>query len=193
MQLVLASTSRTRAAVLRQAGVPFAIESPEVDEHTVQQTGGDAAVIARELAALKALAVSRRRPNAWVIGADQTLACDGALFTKPESRTAAAAQLAQLAGRTHHLHAAVTIARAGAVRWRYLASVAMTMRPLSAAEIDRYLDRIGDAATSGVGAYQIESLGIQLFERIGGDWFAILGLPLLPLLAYLRTERAIEL
>jgi septum formation protein len=187
MRLVLASTSPTRAKLLRDAGLSFDVERPEVDEDAVQRGMAGAAAIARELAAQKALAVSRRMPNALVIGADQTLECVG-LFTKPADRTAAAAQLARLAGREHHLYTAVAVARSGAIAWQHLATVAMTMRPVTAGEIDRYLDRAGAAALASVGAYQVESLGIQLFKRIDGDWFAILGLPLLPLLAYLRTE-----
>jgi septum formation protein len=187
MRLVLASTSPTRAKLLRDAGLAFDTARPDVDEAAVQHRMSDAAAIARELAAQKALAVSRQTRYALVIGADQTLECDG-LFTKPSSRVAAAAQLARLAGRNHRLHAAVAVARNGAITWQHLATVTMTMRPLGGDEIGRYLDRAGDAALGSVGAYQVEGLGIQLFERIDGDWFSILGLPLLPLLAYLRTE-----
>lgn len=176
--------------MLRAAGLVFETRASGVDERGVAQDTDDPTLIASRLAEAKALAVSRREPAAWVIGADQTLARAGTLFHKPVDRQAAALQLRQLAGHVHTLHSAVAVARGGAVTWTHAASVAMHMRRLADAEIDRYLDRAGDAALSSVGAYQVESLGIQLFERIEGDWFAILGLPLLPLLAYLRAQGA---
>jgi septum formation protein len=192
MHLVLASTSATRAKMLRDAGLSFAVEQPAVDEAAVQRSMTDAAAIAVTLAAEKALAVSRRRPADLVIGADQTLDC-GDVFTKPADRAAAAAQLARLAGREHRLHTAVAVARDDSVVWQHLATVALTVRALGTGEIERYLDRAGDAALASVGAYQVEGLGIQLFEAIDGDWFTILGLPLLPLLAYLRNEGHVRL
>ena len=130
----------------------------------------------------------RRKPTDAVIGADQTLECEGKRFSKPASREEARAQIAALAGRTHALHSGLAGVRDGAVVWRHVETARLTMRALSAAEIDAYLDRAGDAALASVGAYQIEGVGIQLFERIEGDYFTILGLPLLPLLKWLREE-----
>ena len=193
MRLVLASTSPTRAEVLRNAGLRFEVAAPQVDERAATAGLTGAAEIARVLAARKSQAVARTQPDALVIGADQTLECDGTLFHKPETRAAAARQLQTLAGREHRLHSAIAVSRDGALAWQHLAGVRLAMRPLSATGIDRYLDRAGDAVLHSVGAYQVEGLGIQLFERIDGDWFAILGLPLLPLLTYLRGVGGLEL
>ena len=129
--------------------------------------------------------------EALVIGADQTLDVDGNRWTKPATVAEAREQLARLSGHAHQLHSAVAVARDGAVAWRHRDSAQLTMRPLSATMIDAYLAEVGDAALASVGAYQIEGPGIRLFDRIDGDYFTILGLPLLPLLAYLRGEGAI--
>lgn len=174
--------------MLRAAGLAFETCASGVDEAAV--TARDPAELASLLAERKALAVATLRPDAVVIGADQTLDCDGRLFNKPPNRNAARDQLATLAGREHRLHSAVAVCRDGRIDWRHRASVTLCMRRLTDAEIDRYLERAGDAVLSSVGAYQVEGLGIQLFDRIDGDWFAILGLPLLPLLAYLRERGA---
>ncbi len=163
----------------------------ELDERTVQQASGllapgdIAALLARE----KALSVSSRQPGKYVIGADQTLAQGERLFSKPAGRPQAAEQLRALAGRRHELHSAVAVARDGKILFEAIAIAGMTMRRLGEAEIDAYLNQAGDAVTSSVGAYQLEGLGVHLFERIEGDHFTILGLPLLPLLAFLRSER----
>jgi septum formation protein len=130
-----------------------------------------------------------RRPGKFVIGADQTLALETRLFSKPAGRTQAAEQLRALAGRSHELHSAVAVARDGKILFETVTVARMTMRQLNAAEIDAYLDEAGEAVTSSVGAYQLEGPGVHLFERIEGDHFTILGLPLLPLLAFLRSER----
>ncbi len=143
------------------------------------------------LAEAKALSVSRAHPDALVIGADQTLDLDGALLTKPASRQAAKAQLKSLSGKPHSLHSAFAIARAGKRLVRQTRSARLTMRRLDDAEIDRYLGEVGHAALASVGAYQLEGLGIRLFDRIDGDYFTILGLPMLPLLAALRRLGAI--
>jgi septum formation protein len=147
--------------------------------------GDIAALLARE----KALSVSSRQSGKYVIGADQTLAQGERLFSKPAGRPQAAEQLRALAGRIHELHSAVAVARDGKILFEAVAIAGMTMRRLSEAEIDVYLDQAGEAVTSSVGAYQLEGLGVHLFERIEGDHFTILGLPLLPLLAFLRSER----
>jgi septum formation protein len=133
--------------------------------------------------------VSMNRPNSFVIGADQTLALGERLFSKPAGRAEAAQQLQALAGHRHDLHSAVAVARDGKILFADANAARMTMRRLGKAEIDVYLDQAGDAVTSSVGAYQLEGLGVHLFERIEGDHFTILGLPLLPLLAFLRSQQ----
>jgi septum formation protein len=194
--LVLASQSATRVAILRNAGLLFDAVPAAVDERAIEDrllaggaTPGD---IALALAEAKAVAVAAPRPGSIVIGADQTLEAGDERWHKPASRTAARDQLRALAGRTHHLRSAVVIVRDGAVTWRHLDSAALTMRRFGAAELEAYLDRVGDRALSSVGAYQIEGPGIRLFERITGDYFTILGLPLLPLLARLREEGVLD-
>jgi len=190
-RLILASQSRTRQALLANAGIGFEAVTAEIDERAVQQASGHSAPgeIASLLAREKALSVSARQPGKFVIGADQTLALGERLFSKPAGRAQAAEQLRALAGQRHELHSAVAVARDGKILFEAVAIAGMTMRRLGEAEIDAYLDEAGDAVTSSVGAYQLEGLGVHLFERIEGDHFTILGLPLLPLLAFLRSER----
>ena len=189
--LILASQSRTRQMLLANAGIHFEAVPADIDERAVQQASGLIAPgeIAVLLARGKALSVSMRQPVKYVVGADQTLALDNRLFSKPAGRAAAARQLRDLAGRSHELHSAVAVARDGKILFEAVAVARMTMRQLSEAEIRAYLDEAGEAVTSSVGAYQLEGLGVHLFERIDGDHFTILGLPLLPLLAFLRSER----
>ena len=193
--IVLASGSPARRALLANAGLAFTVVPSTLDERVVEApliAGGAApAEIATALADAKAAKVSRQRPDALVIGADQTLDCDGHRGTKSETMAEARAQLQRLAGRAHRLHSAVAVARGGAVAWRHLDSATLIMRPLAAAEIDAYLGRVGEDILKSVGVYQLEGEGIRLFERIEGDYFTILGLPLLPLLAYLRSQGAI--
>src|SRR5712671_2065966 len=189
--LILASQSPTRQALLANAGLDFEAVPAEIDERAVQQTadlsapGEIAALLARE----KALSVSSRQPGKFVIGADQTLALGTRLFSKPAGRAQAAEQLSALAGRSHELHSAVAVARDGKILFADTTIARMTMRPLAEADIEAYLDEAGEAVTTSVGAYQLEGLGVHLFERIEGDHFTILGLPLLQLLAFLRTAR----
>ena len=189
--LMLASQSRARQALLANAGIGFEVVTTEIDERAVQQASGLSAPgeIASLLAREKALSVSARQPGKFVIGADQTLALGERLFSKPAGRAQAAEQLRALAGQRHELHSAVAVARDGKILFEAVAIAGMTMRRLGEAEIDVYLDEAGDAVTSSVGAYQLEGLGVHLFERTEGDHFTILGLPLLPLLAFLRSER----
>jgi len=189
--LILASQSRARQALLTNAGISFEAVTAEIDERAVQQASGLSAPgeIASLLAREKALSVSVRQPGKFVIGADQTLALGERLFSKPAGRALAAAQLRALAGRSHELHSAVAVARDGKILFEAAAIAGMTMRRLGEAEIDVYLDEAGDVVSSSVGAYQLEGPGVHLFERIEGDHFTILGLPLLPLLAFLRSER----
>jgi septum formation protein len=189
--LILASQSRARQALLANAGIEFEAVAAGIDERAVQQAsslsapGDIAALLARE----KAVSVSMRRPGNFVVGADQTLALGTRLFTKPDRRAHATEQLRALAGRSHQLHSAVAVARDGKILFESADTARMTMRRLGEAEIEAYLNEAGTAVTTSVGAYQLEGLGVHLFERVEGDHFTILGLPLLPLLAFLRSER----
>jgi septum formation protein len=190
-QLILASQSRARQMLLTNAGIAFETIPADIDERALQQASGlttprdIAALLARE----KARSVSSRQVGKYVIGADQTLALGDRLFSKPAGRAQAAEQLRALAGRAHELHSAIAVARDGKILFADVAIARMTMRPLDEAGIDAYLDAAGEAVNSSVGAYQLEGLGVHLFERIEGDHFTILGLPLLPLLAFLRSEQ----
>lgn len=187
--------SEARRTMLANAGIAAELHDHGVDERAVQRGLPDAppASVAAALAAAKATAVSGREPDALVIGADQTLDLDGRTLGKPEGRDAARRQLAEMAGRTHALHSAFAIARGGRVLSRQTRSARLTMRPLGPPEIDRYLERAGGGVLRSVGVYQLEGLGIRLFEKIEGDYFTILGMPLLPLLKSLRRLQAIDL
>ncbi len=189
--LILASQSRARQALLASAGIAFEAMPAEIDEREIQRASGlvTPGAVASLLAGQKALFVSSRQPGRIVVGADQTLALAQRLFSKPAGRPQAAEQLRALAGNSHELHSAVAVARDGRLVFETASVARMTMRRLTSAEIEAYLDEAGEAVTSSVGAYQLEGLGIHLFERIDGDHFTILGLPLLPLLAFLRSER----
>ena len=193
--LILASQSRARQMLLGNAGVRFEAVPADIDERAVQSNSGltSPGEIAGLLAREKAIFVSARNPGHHVIGADQTLALKQRLFSKPSGRAQAAEQLRLLAGNTHALHSAVAVARDGKVVFDDVRVARMTMRNLSEGEISAYLDAAGEAVTSSVGAYQLEGLGVHLFERIEGDHFTILGLPLLPLLAFLRSERLLAI
>jgi septum formation protein len=193
-QVVLASTSATRARLLRAAGVGCRRQAPGLDEEAVKaalrERDAAPAEVAVELARLKARAVSEAWPRALVIGADQVLVAGDRSFDKPADRAAARAQLLALSGRAHELITATCLARRGAVVWEHRERARLVMRELSQAFIDDYLSALGDVALQSVGAYQIEGLGAQLFSRVEGDHFAILGLSLLPLLGALREHRA---
>lgn len=182
--------------MLANAGIDAGLRDHGIDEREVQARLPDGPIprqVAVALARAKAIAVSAREPEALVIGADQTLDLDGRTLTKPDGRNAAAAQLAAMAGKTHTLHSAFAVAKGGVVVARGVRAARLSVRPLSDAEIAAYLDRAGAAVTRSVGAYQLEGLGIRLFDRIAGDYFTILGLPLLPLLGALRRLGAIDL
>ncbi len=188
--LILASQSRARQMLLANAGISFEAVPADIDERSVQKNSGLSAPgeIAGLLAREKALFVSSKNPGRYVVGADQTLALGSRLFSKPAGRAQAADQLRLLAGHTHELHSAVAVARDGKIMFSDVGVARMTMRRLDESEIEAYLDQAGQAVTTSVGAYQLEGLGVHLFERIEGDHFTILGLPLLPLLAFLRGE-----
>jgi septum formation protein len=191
-RVVLASGSPTRAHLLRAAGVPFEQEPAAIDEPSLKEAlqaegvpAGDAAVA---LAELKAERVAARIPDAVVLGADQILTCEGRWFDKPRHRAEASAQLDALAGKRHELATAVVAVRGGARVWHHVAMPRLWLRQCSPSFREAYLDAVGEAALTSVGAYQIEGLGAQLLVRIEGDHFAVLGLPLLELLEFLREQ-----
>jgi septum formation protein len=188
--LILASQSHARQMLLGNAGISFEAVPADIDERAIQKDSGLSAPgeIAGLLAREKANFISTKNPGRYVVGADQTLALGNRLFSKPAGRTQAAEQLRLLAGATHELHSAVAVARDGKILFSEVSIARMTMRQLSDEEIKTYLDAAGEAVTTSVGAYQLEGPGVHLFERIEGDHFTILGLPLLPLLAYLRGQ-----
>jgi len=188
--LVLASKSSVRRALLEAAGIEVEIEPARIDERAVEASKAAAASadkVALLLAREKALEVAARKSNSTVLGADQTLALGTRRFSKPANPAAAREQLKMLAGKTHELHSAVAIARGGNIVFETVATARLTMRPLSDTFLDAYLAAAGERVLSSVGAYQLEGLGVHLFERIEGDHFTVLGLPLLPLLAYFRS------
>jgi septum formation protein len=188
--LVLASRSVSRRAMLEAAGIPIEVSIPNVDERAVETAAGPrppldaAALLARE----KAKAVTQHMPHRLVVGADQTLALGARRFDKPSDRAAARNQLAALAGRTHHLHSAVALARDGEILFEETDTASLTMRNLSESFLDNYMETVGNAVLDSVGVYQLEKLGIHLFERIEGAHFTILGLPLMKLLEFLRKQ-----
>jgi len=190
--IVLASGSATRARLLRDAGVEVLIDPPSVDEDEVKDAfradGASPADAAEALAELKARRITSRHPGQLVLGADQMLECDDVWFDKPHDRPAAGAQLAQLSGRTHRLVSAAVILLDGVRVWHRVEVARMTMRPLGRAFLHDYLAVAGDRVLGSVGAYQVEGLGAQLFSKIEGDHFTIQGLPLLPLLGFLRAR-----
>ncbi|MBK8376214.1 Maf family protein [Sphingorhabdus sp.] len=192
--LILASTSAARKSMLTGAGVGFNAVAPDLDEADLKQrlvTGGmGARDLAEALAEAKALAISETQPTALVIGADQTLAVeDGLLLDKPETPDDAKAQLRQLSGKGHRLFSAAVVAAAGVAVWNHVGIVRLSMRPLSDAFIDDYVAAHWHDIRHSVGCYQIEGAGAQLFTKVEGDYFDVMGLPLLPLLAFLRERK----
>jgi septum formation protein len=191
--LVLASRSDIRGRMLAAAGLRFAIRPALIDERAVEAQAGaagelDPAAAALILARAKAQSVSRSVPKQLVLGADQTLALGNRRFSRPADRAEAAAQLRALRGREHALHSALVLVRDGAVLFDCVDAAQLTMRDFSDGFVADYLDMMGDTAMASVGAYQLEGIGVHLFERVTGDYFTILGLPLLPLLAFLRQN-----
>lgn len=190
--LILASASASRRALLTASGLKFEIWPADIDEAAVKQAaraqGASAEQTALRLADLKAAAVSRKAPDAAVIGADQILICDGVWFDKPLDAAASVAQLRALRGRTHSLATAVVCHRGAALQWETVVSPRLTMRNFSDAFLDDYLALEGDAVMTTVGAYRLEGRGVHLFSAVEGDQSAVLGLPLLPLLSFLRDD-----
>ena len=190
--LILASGSAARRRILKCAGVPFTVETAEVDEagiiESLEAEKARGCDVADLLAEMKALRVSGRHPGVFVIGADQVLSLASELFQKPGNVVAARAQLRRLRGQTHVLSSAVCVARDGAIVWRVVQEARLTMRAFSDAFLETYLAEVGEDILGSVGAYHVEGMGIQLFSRIDGDAFTIQGLPLLPLLDFLRTH-----
>jgi septum formation protein len=193
--LVLASASAARARLLAQAGIEAQIDPSATDEAAIREEsraqGRDAGACATLLAEAKARAVAQRHPGALVLGADQMLECEGRWFDKPVDLAEAAAQLRALNGRRHRLVTAAVVIRDGAILWRALAQPELTMRACSDAFLERYLAAMGPRALATLGGYELEGRGIQLMARVEGDYFAILGLPLLPLLDFLRGAGAL--
>jgi septum formation protein len=195
--LILASGSRSRARLLEAAGLAFIVEPPGLDESAMRQAvSGENLLsphdVAEVLARAKTEAVSELAPKAYVIGGDQVLALGDMILTKPDSMEAARRQLLDLSGKTHTLHTAAAVATGGDTIWAETTIATLTMRKLSPEFIGRYLAAAGDEVLNSVGGYQLEGLGVQLFEKIDGDYFSILGLPLIPLLATLRREGVLE-
>jgi septum formation protein len=194
--VVLASASSTRADMLRRAGIAHSIDPARVDEDEIKRgmraSGATSAELAETLAELKGRKISSRHGGALVIGADQVLNCQGRWFDKPVDRAQARAQLLELRGKMHELISCVCVLRDGQRLWHHVGRARLTMRPFSEDFLDDYLDHAGDAVMHSVGAYQFEGLGAQLFSRIDGDYFTILGLPLLPLLDFLRNHGVVR-
>ena len=194
--IILASASRHRAALLENAGLTFAQIPSELDERAIEAPLDEADVLPEDraeiLAEAKAVDVSERNPHAMVIGCDQILSLDGDVLHKVRNMEEARRRLLALSGRSHNLHSSVVLAQRGQTLWRHVTTCTMTMRDLSPEFIGRHLADQGDGVLSSVGAYQIEGAGIQLFEKIDGDFFSIIGLPILPLLAELRTRGVID-
>ena len=189
-KIVLASTSLTRRRLLKASGVPFVVEAPRVDEREfklgLEAEGASAAEIAEVLAEAKAVGVSRRKPGLMVVGADQVLQCGDRRYDKPIDRADALSQLRSLRGRRHELVSCAVVVKDGLRTWHAVDRAQLEVRSASDDFLEFYLDAIGDEALNGPGAYRIEGLGSQLFSRVEGSHFTVMGLPLLQLLEYLR-------
>lgn len=194
--IILASKSIYRAELLTNAGVAFTSQSASINERDVEApllaAGLGGADVADVLAIAKATYVSERNPSKYVIGSDQTLSLDGELLHKPEDMEAARRRLLALSGKKHHLNSAVALVKDGEVVWSHNELSVIHFRTLDPGFIGRHLSAVGEKALTSVGAYQIEGMGVQLFEKIEGDFFSIMGLPLLPLLAELRRLELVD-
>lgn len=191
--IILASQSAIRQQILQSAGLQFVARSPDYDEQTAKDAlkGCSPKTLARELAAGKALTFAAKHPDDYVIGADQVLELQGQVFGKPSNPTEAKKQLQSLRGKTHQLHSAVCVSHQDKVAWHITETAELTMRNFSDEFLDTYLVSEGDQVIRSVGGYKIEGQGLQLFDKINGDYFTILGLPLLPLFAYFRQAGVI--
>jgi septum formation protein len=192
--LILASASKVRGQMLTNAGVAFDVEISNVNEDAIKAAAAEKPVeeIAAELAVAKAATVSANHPEALVIGADQILECEGILFDKPVGRAGAVAHLDTMRGKGHRLITAACVLQAGKILWQVTDDVHLTMRDLSDEFIQSYLNKAGEDVLASVGAYRLEDIGAQLFTRVEGDFFTVLGLPLLPLLEFLRSQGMLE-
>lgn len=194
--LILASSSPFRRMLMENAGLRFTAIAADIDERLIEgplaASGASPEAVALVLAKAKAKHVSERNPNSLVIGSDQTLSLGDRVFHKPADTAEAEKHLQALSGKTHRLNSAIAIARNGDIIWEHLSHASLTMRELDPEFIHRHIGRVGDRALGSVGAYQLEGEGIQLFSAIEGDYFTILGLPMLPLLAQLRALEAID-
>lgn len=194
--LVLASSSPFRRQLMENAGLVFEAAAADIDERAIEApleaAGAEPYEVALHLARAKAINVAGRFPHALVIGSDQTMSLGSRVYHKPANMVAAREHLLSLSGKTHRLNSAVAFVRGDTVLWEHVAHADMTVRPLTEAFVDRHLERVGKRALTSVGAYQLEGEGIQLFERIVGDHFTIIGLPLLAMLAQLRELGEID-
>jgi septum formation protein len=188
--LLLASKSTVRRTLLEASGIAVEVRPADIDERGLEAAAGSATpgAIAALLAREKALVAARRSPSRLTLGADQVLSLDGRRFAKPDDLPAARAQLRALCGRSHELYSAIAFVQDGTVQFEHVGVARLTMRAFSERFLDAYLAAIGDAALTSVGAYQVEGIGIQLFERVEGDYFTVLGLPLLAALDFLRRR-----
>jgi septum formation protein len=195
-ELILASSSASRQMLMRNAGLTFSAIAADINERALdeelERNGASPEDVALELARAKALAVSALYPSVLVLGCDQTMALGARVYHKPKTMAEAEAHLLSLSGKTHRLNSAAVLVRGGEVLWQTVSSAELSVRNLSTEFISRHLQRVGEKALSSVGAYQLEGEGIQLFTSIEGDYFTILGLPLLPLLTKLRDMDVID-
>lgn len=190
--IILASRSPTRQKLLKNAGIPFEVVAPSIDEAALQESLSSEGLGVRDmadaLAEFKAQSISIRKPGVLVLGSDQTMALDGAFLTKTPDRAAAQKKLMHLRGNTHHLYSAAVICENGRALWRVVGQAKLTMRNFSDEFLEDYLDREFENVSHSLGAYHYEGQGVQLFEKVEGDYFTILGMPLLQIISYLRVR-----
>jgi len=194
-KLILASSSKYRAKILKNAGLDVMIQPAQIDERSVEREMGQTApdILALQLSVAKAREVARRFPDSCIIGCDQILELEGKVLHKPSNMAEAKQRLRALSGKVHKLHSAIVLFQGDRLIWRHVETAKMTVRSLEEAFLTRYLIKVGEAVLTSVGVYQIEGLGIQIFDEIEGDYFTIIGLPLLPLLHQLRQLDLVEI